>query len=160
MKRDVNGSNKKLEQAKKHIRKGEWKQMFCLDRKKAWMNNKISQIEYNLKRNDTRKFFQEIKIFKTQQIILPTTCKNTRGNTISQIDDVLARWKEYFQNILSVPTAPERLQLTSERTDNYDKIAPPAYNEICSIINKLKTNKAAGTDNISGELIKHGRRTL
>jgi hypothetical protein len=76
------------------------------------MNNKISQIEYNLKRNDTRKLFQEIKMFKPQQIILLTACKDTRGNTISQIDDVLARWKEYFQNILSIPTASERLQLT------------------------------------------------
>jgi hypothetical protein len=46
--------------------------------KKTWMDNKISQIEYNLKRNNTRKFFQEIKIFKPQQIILPTNCKDTR----------------------------------------------------------------------------------
>ena len=38
--------------------------------------------------------------------------------------------------------------------------APPTYNEICMIINKLKTNKAAGTDNITGELIKHGKRTM
>jgi hypothetical protein len=28
------------------------------------------------------------------------------------------------------------------------------------IINKLKTKKAAGTDNITGEVIKHGGRTL
>jgi hypothetical protein len=34
------------------------------------------------------------------------------------------------------------------------------YNEICSIINKLKSNKARGTDNIIPELIKHGGRTL
>jgi hypothetical protein len=86
-------------------------------KKKAWMNNKILQIEYNLKINDTKKIFQEIKIFKPQQIILPTTCIDIRRNTISQTDDVLARWKEYFQNILSVQTAPERLQLTSERTN-------------------------------------------
>jgi hypothetical protein len=78
----------------------------------------------------------------------------------SQIDYVLTRWEEHFQNLLSVPTAPERLQLTSERTDNHDEVALPSYNEICSIINKLKTNKAAGTDNIPGKLIKHGGRTL
>jgi len=124
------------------------------------MNNKILQIEYNQKRNDTRKFFQEIKAFKPQQLILPTTCKDTSGNTISHINEVLARWKEYFQNLLIVPTTPERLQQTSERTDNHDEIAPPPFNEICTIINKLKTNKAAGTDNITGGLIKHGGRTL
>jgi hypothetical protein len=73
---------------------------------------------------------------------------------------VLARWKVYFQNILNVPTVPERLKLTSERTDNYDEVEPQAQNEIFSIINKQKTNKAAGTDNIPRELIKHGGRTL
>jgi len=129
-------------------------------KKKVRMNNKILQIEYNQKRNDTRTFFQEIETFKPQQSILSTTCKDTSGNTISQIDEVLARWKEYFQNLLSAPTAPERLQQTSERTDNHDEISPPTFNEICTIINKLKTNKAAGTDNITGELIKYGGRTL
>jgi hypothetical protein len=63
---------------------------------------------------------------------------------ISQINDVLARSEEYFQNILSVTTAPERLNLTSERTDSHDEVEPPTYNKICSIINKLKTNEAAG----------------
>jgi hypothetical protein len=119
-------------------------------KKKAGIHNKILQIEQNQKRNETRTFFQEIKTFKPQQIILPTTCKDTRGNMISQIDDVLARWKEYFQNILRVTTAPERLNLTSARTDSHDEVEPPTYNEICSIINKLKTNKAAGTHNIPG----------
>ena len=54
---------------------------------------------------------------------------------------------------------PERQQQISERTDNHDEIATPTYNEIRTITNKLKTNKAAGTDNITGELIKHGGRT-
>jgi len=129
-------------------------------KKKAWMNNKILQIEHNHKRNDARKFFQETKTFKPQQTILPTTCKDTSGNIISQTDEVLTRWKEYFQNVLSVSIIPERLQQISERTDNHDEIAPPTFNEICTIINKLKTNKAAGMDNIIGELIKHGGRTL
>jgi hypothetical protein len=40
-------------------------------KKKAWINNKILQIEFNQKRNETRKFFQEIKTFKPQQSILP-----------------------------------------------------------------------------------------
>jgi hypothetical protein len=53
-----------------------------------------------------------------------------------------------------------RKPTTSERSDNRDDVARPSYNEICTIINKLKTNKAAGTDNIPGELIKHGGRTL
>ena len=88
------------------------------------------------------------------------TCKDTNGNVILQIDEVLARWKEYFQNLLSMPTVSESYLNLKERTDDHDEIHPPSYNEICSIINKLKTNKAAGTDNITGELIKYGGRSL
>jgi hypothetical protein len=73
---------------------------------------------------------------------------------------VLYRWKDYFQNLLSVSTTLERQQQTSGSNDNHDEIPPPTYNEICTIINKLKTNKAAGTDNIIGELVKYGGRTL
>jgi len=106
------------------------------------MNNKILQIENNHKRNDTRNFFQEIKIFKPQQTILPTACKDTSGNIISQIDEILARWKEYFQHFLCILIIAERQQQQiSERTDNHDEFVPPTYNEICTIINKLQTNK-------------------
>jgi hypothetical protein len=34
------------------------------------------------------------------------------------------------------------------------------YNDICTIINKLKFNKAAGSDNTHPEMIKNGRKTL
>jgi len=56
---------------------------------------------------------------------------------------MLARWKEYFQHFLCVSIIAERQQQISERTDNHDEIVPPIYNEISTIINKLKTNKAA-----------------
>jgi hypothetical protein len=39
-------------------------------------------------------------------------------------------------------------------------VSSPKYNEICTIINKLQSNKAAGSDNIPPDLIKPGRRTL
>jgi len=47
-----------------------------------------------------------------------------------------------------------------ERTNNQPQIPLPSYNEICFIINNLKLNKAAGSDNIPPELLKHGGRTL
>jgi hypothetical protein len=40
------------------------------------------------------------------------------------------------------------------------EILSPPYNEVCSIINKLKSNKAGGIDSITPELIKQGGRTL
>ena len=68
--------------------------------------------------------------------------------------------ERHFQNVPSVSIIPEILQQICEVTDNHGNTAPPTYNEICTIIDKLKTSKAAGTDNIIGELIRHGGRNL
>ena len=142
MKQDLNSSNKTQEQARKHKKLRIEANVMIRWKKKACLNNKILHIEHNHKSNDARKFFQEIKTLKPQQTILPTTCKYTSGNIISQIVEVLARWEEYFQNFLGVSIKPERRQKRSERTDNHDEIAPPTYNEICMIINRLKTEQS------------------
>jgi len=41
---------------------------------------------------------------------------------------------------------------------NYE-VSSSMYNEICTIINKLKSNKAAGIDNIPPEFIKSEGKT-
>jgi hypothetical protein len=44
--------------------------------------------------------------------------------------------------------------------DDTQDIPVPSFNDICFIINKLKCNKSAGSDNLSPELIKNGGRSL
>jgi len=43
--------------------------------------------------------------------------------------------------------------------DNYE-VSSPKYNEICTTINELTSNNAAGADNVPPELTKNGGRTL
>ena len=44
--------------------------------------------------------------------------------------------------------------------ENNTEIEPPTYKEVSNIINKLKRNKAPGTDNIPAELAKYGGHIL
>jgi hypothetical protein len=91
-------------------------------------------------------------------------CKDENNTVITQMDQILNRWKEYFCTILNSHTdelfSNHRIQSTTTDNQNDKEILPPSYNEVCSIINKLKSNKAGGTDNINPELIKQGGRTL
>jgi hypothetical protein len=89
-------------------------------------------------------------------------CKNENNIVITQTNQILNRWKDYFCTILNLDIddsfSNHRIQPTTDQTDV--EISPPSYNEVCSIINKWKSNKAGGTDNIIPELIKQGGRTL
>jgi len=126
---------------------------------KKRLSNKITQIEENHRRNETKKFFEGIRNYK-QQVTLPVICKDAEDNVISQPDLILERWKDYFCKILNISEAIDIQTTTRERTNNQPQIPPPSYNEISFIINNLKPNKAAGFDNIPPELLKHGGSAL
>jgi hypothetical protein len=79
---------------------------------------------------------------------------------ISQSDLILARWKNYFCQILNISEAKDIQNIIKECINNQPQIPLPSYNEICFIINNLKLNEAAGSDNIPPELLKHGGKTL
>jgi len=53
-----------------------------------------------------------------------------------------------------------RIQPITSDNQTDVEISPLSYNEVCSIINKLKSNKLGGTDTIISELIKQGGRTF
>jgi len=90
-------------------------------------------------------------------------CKDENNTVIAQTNEILNRWKDYFRTILNLDTdnsiSIHRIQPTSNNQTDVE-IQPLSYNEVCSIINKLKSNKAGGTDNIIPELVKQGGRTL
>jgi hypothetical protein len=46
---------------------------------------------------------------------------------------------------------------TNSLSDNYG-VSSPKYNEICTVISKLKSNKAGGADNIIDDKKEKGRR--
>jgi hypothetical protein len=128
-------------------------------KKYLWLNNKVMQTVEANTRNETKKFFEEVKYFNQQQSTLPTTCKDFANNVISQTEQVLKRWKEYFYNILNPKEAlSTSVCITKSSSENYE-VSSPMCNKICTIINKLKSNKAAGIDNIPLEFIKSGGRT-
>jgi hypothetical protein len=86
-------------------------------------------------------------------------CVDTDGKLTVHRLQVLERWKEYFMKMFTMAERDQIPDITEDTTGGNDLyIEPPTY-EICTIINRLKTNKAAGSD-ITPELIKFGGRTL
>jgi hypothetical protein len=133
----------------------------CRNKKKQWLNNRIKTIEEAYRRNETRKFYKDIKTFrKTEQTGILLLCKDDKGNVLIEKQQVLERWKHYFNEVLNQKLTPEHTNSKHE-TENLNKeveIPPPTYNEVNDIIQKLRNNKAPGPDNIISELIKGGQK--
>jgi hypothetical protein len=124
-------------------------------KKRIWINNKIKQIEETRNKNETRNFFKEAQFFNKQQLVLPIFCKDKSGNILSERGDIRQIWKKYFSDLQSMNARLK--ELISENTIlNNVEVPPPTYYEVNQVIKKLKTHKAAGSDNIPAELIKQG----
>jgi hypothetical protein len=68
--------------------------------------------------------------------------------------------EDYFCKMFNISEATYIQNVIKEDTNDLSQIPLTSYNEICFIINKLKLNKAASSDNIPPELLKLGGRTL
>jgi hypothetical protein len=123
----------------------------CRNKKKHWLNNRIKTIEEAYRRNETRKFYKDIKTFrKTEQGGTSLLCKDDKGNVLIEKQQVLKRWKHYFSEVLNGELTPEHTNSKHE-TENLNEeveITPPTYNEVNDIIQKLRNNKAPNPDNI------------
>jgi hypothetical protein len=65
-------------------------------------------------------------------------------------------WKQYFAKLMETDKHIDNQAQEAYTIENDIEIELPTYKELSDIINKLKGNKAPGTDNIPAELIKYG----
>jgi hypothetical protein len=70
------------------------------------------------------------------------------------------RWKQYFDKLMETDKHIDNQAQEAHAIQNDIEIELPTYKKVSDIINKLKGNKAPGTDNISAELIKYGEYIL
>jgi hypothetical protein len=77
-------------------------------------------------------------------------------NRLSEHGEILRRWKQYFCDLQSTSARYKELIPQNTILNNVEEVPPPTYYEVSEVIKKLKTHKAAGSDNIPAELIKHG----
>jgi len=89
-------------------------------------------------------------------------CKDNKGNILTEKQQVLERWKCYFNEALNRELPPDHAnsRYEIESLNEELEIRPLTYNEVKEIIHKLRNNKAPGPDNIISELIKGGGQKL
>jgi hypothetical protein len=74
--------------------------------------------------------------------------------------DVLARWKDHFEEHLNKGSELEQPTHPVDLRDDGIDIDLPSCEEIEGALKYLKKNKAAGADSITAELLKNGGPNL
>ncbi|GBM53760.1 hypothetical protein AVEN_145332-1 [Araneus ventricosus] len=84
------------------------------------------------------------------------TCRNKRGELVSEPHALPEVWKDYFQDLLEGRDEADTAQDDPAEQDfiKDEDSPPPSIDEVILAIKKLKTNRSAGPDNIPSELLK------
>jgi hypothetical protein len=129
-------------------------------RKKRDMERRIyDELERCNRINDNRGLYRGVNRFRNGYNQQPFLCKNLDGQVMAQEERCLERWAEYFKNLLNVNTPANTVEDVQYQTAQ-PFIAEPSIHEVKSVILKLKNNKSPGSDNLPGELFKHGGNAL
>jgi len=122
--------------------------------KEAFLNQQCEQLEADAKRGNSRGSFQTVKNITSRFQPRLLTIKDKQGNTLSEQDMVVNRWKEYCTELYS--ETPSATQQPIRDFHVSDKEPPPLKSEISTTIKKLSNRKSPGADGILAELYIHG----
>ena len=84
--------------------------------------------------------------------------KDEKGDLIADSHSIMTRWRNYFSQLLNVHGVKNVRQ---EEIHTAEPLVPePSVLEVESAIEKLKSQKSPGIDQIPAEMIKAGGRTI
>ncbi|VDP56077.1 unnamed protein product [Schistosoma curassoni] len=80
--------------------------------------------------------------------------KDKEGKPVTEIQQQLNRWVEYFEELLNRPTPVNPPDIEAAHTDLPIDVNPPTTEGIRMAIRQIKSGKAAGSDNTPAEALK------
>jgi len=101
--------------------------------------------------------YRSINDFKRGYQHRTNIIKDKKGDLVADTCSTVARWKNYFSQLLNVHGVNDVRHTEMYTTELLPK--PSAF-EVELAIEKLKSHKSPGTDQIPAEMIKAGGRTI
>jgi hypothetical protein len=132
-------------------------------KKREWMKVEMERLELLNSQNDTRKLYKALnnarKTFKPRVTLYKDEVGDIR--VISDKQGILARWVRHFDKLLNGDPAAKKsnegeVQRNVQEFEvrEVEETEAPTLDEVGNALEKLKNNKAPGTDNLLAELIK------
>ena len=135
----------------------------CRKDKERYTEDKCATIVGLSKQGRTSEVYKEIRTLIKKFTPELNVIKNAKGETLTENDDILARWKEHCEGLFTkycstgagTIDCDDNVQgKSSETTDEDDEEVIPLRSEVELAVKQLKDGKATGCDDISAEMIK------
>jgi hypothetical protein len=128
------------------------------NKKREYSKCKINELETNNKNKNIRDLYRGINEFKKGYQPRINIIKDENGNPLADPQNVFNRWKNFFNQVLSVHGVHDVRQMEIHTAEPL--VPEPNLVKVEIAIGKLKICKSPGTDQIPAELIKAGGETL
>jgi len=148
---NVDNMNNVIREVSRHFR----------NKKKAYMRAKIEELETNSKIQNIRDMYRGINDFKKGYQPRCNKVKDEKGDLVADSHGIVARWKKYFSHLFNVHGFKEVGQAEIHTAEPLvPEVPEPSASDVELTIDKLKSHKSPGIDQIPAELIKAGGRTI
>ena len=131
---------------------------FRKKKKKAYLRARIEEFETNSKNKNIRDMYRGISDFKKGYQPRCNIVKDEKGDLVADYHSIVARWRNYFSQLFNVHRVKDVGQ--AEINTAEPLVPEPSASEVELAIDKLKSHKSPGTDQLPAELIKAGGRTI
>ena len=121
--------------------------------KENWIGERCSDIEENLRKNNSKRAYQLVKDLTTVKQGKVTTVRDRSGKCLTEERQILNRWTEYCSEMYNYKANGDPSVLNCPQTDTEDD-SPILRREVEAAVQSLKKGKSAGVDNISAELVQ------
>jgi len=128
------------------------------NKNKAFLRAKIEELETNNKIQNIRDLYRGISDFKKGYQPRCNIVKDEKGDLVADSDGIVVRWRNYFSQLFNVHGVKDVGQ--AEIHTEEPLVPEPSASEVELAIDKLKSHKSPGIDQIPADLIKTGGRTI
>ena len=121
------------------------------------MRDKFEELVTNSKIQNIRDLYRGINCFKGYQPRC-NIVKDEKGDLVADSHSIVAGWRNYFSQLFNVHGVKDVGQAEIHTAEPL--VPEPSASEVELAIDKLKSHKSPGIDQIPAELIKAGCRTI
>ena len=128
------------------------------NKKKEYLKAKIEVLETNSRIKNIRDLYRGFSDFKKGYQRRTNIVKDERGDLVTDCHSIVAKWRNHFCQLLNVHGVND---VRKTEIHTAESLVPKlSAFEVELAIEKLKSRKSPGTDQIPAELIKAGCRTI